>query len=126
MPATMGAIRSAFAAIVSAGLTAAEDGNQELSATQRLSSSCALQSGPTTLVAGSSPATAVPHWCELTAMPIRRVKTRGKPARRIMAVARRTSSRCGGRFTGRQCTSTRSLGPTVTRLSGTGRSSLVR
>lgn len=55
-------VRRAWAAIVSAGFIAADDGKWPPSITQRLSRSCALHHGSSTLVAGSAPATTVPHW----------------------------------------------------------------
>src|SRR5262249_48308509 len=62
--------RSALAMIVSAGLTAELDTKNELSTTYRLSSSCALQSGSSAEVSGSSPKRTVPHWCATPASGI--------------------------------------------------------
>src|SRR5580698_2493429 len=55
------ATRRAFAAMVSAGLSAVEEGKQALSTTHRLSTSWARQVGSSTLRRGSAPMTAVPH-----------------------------------------------------------------
>ena len=48
--------------MVSAGFIAAEEGKKPPSTTQRLLTSCVLHQGSSTLVAGSVPATTVPHW----------------------------------------------------------------
>src|SRR5215468_2711533 len=57
------ATRSACATIVSAGFTAADDGKNDASTTNRFSTSCARQNGSSTDVRGSVPKTIVPHWC---------------------------------------------------------------
>ena len=76
------AVRSACAAMVSAGFTAAEVGRKLASTTKRFGWSWLRQKASTTLVAGSVPIRAVPHWCD----GVRRSKgfesTSGKPARR--------------------------------------------
>ena len=54
--------RSAFAIAVSAGFTAPMLGKKLVSTTYRLSTSCALQSGSSTEVAGSLPNRTVPAW----------------------------------------------------------------
>jgi hypothetical protein len=55
---------SAWAAMVSDGFTAAEVGKTLASAIQRLAWSCARPQGVATLLAGSVPIRAVPHWCD--------------------------------------------------------------
>ena len=55
------ATRRALAAMVSAAFRAAEEGKDALSPTQRLSTSCALHEGFSTLLPGSWPITKVPH-----------------------------------------------------------------
>src|SRR5215217_8351429 len=123
--ATVGATRSAFAAIVSAGLRAADDGKKLLSTTKRFLTSWLRQLGSSTLAAGSVPATAVPHIWELVAMPMRSVRTMGYPALRTARLTRLISSRCGMRLFGVQLIMILSLS-TITRLSGRARSSVVR
>jgi hypothetical protein len=69
--------RRTFAAIVRAGLSAADEQNPELSSTYRFATSCERPSGFSTLRAGSCPMTAVPHICEFVSMPMRSVKICG-------------------------------------------------
>src|SRR5262249_14464469 len=64
-------ILRALAMIVSAGLTALDDGKNEPSTTYRLSSSCALQFVSRTDVFGSSPKRSVPFWCATPASGMR-------------------------------------------------------
>lgn len=71
------ATRRARDATVSAGFTAAEDGKGEESTIQRLSTSWDLQYGSTTLVAGSTPMRAVPHWWDDASMPRSWVRATG-------------------------------------------------
>jgi hypothetical protein len=77
LAAIVGATRKALAAIVRAGLRAAEDGKKLLSTTNKLLTSWLRQLGSRTPADGSLPATAVPHIWELVAMPIRSVSTIG-------------------------------------------------
>src|SRR5262249_22478585 len=63
--------RSAFAMIVSAGFTAADDGKKLPSTTYKLSSSCALQLTSSADVFGSRPKRTVPFWCATPASGIR-------------------------------------------------------
>jgi hypothetical protein len=77
LTAMVGATRSALAAMVKAGLSAAEDGKKLPSTTNKLLMSWLRQSGSRTFADGSVPATAVPHMWELVAMPIRSVSTIG-------------------------------------------------
>ena len=77
LPAMVGATRSALAAMVRAGLTAAEDGKKLLSTMNRLLTSWLRQLESRMLADGSVPATAVPHMWELVAMPMRSVSTIG-------------------------------------------------
>ncbi len=56
------ATRKACAAIVSAGLTAADEGKNEASTTKRFSTSCVRQNGSSTDVRGPVPKHSVPHW----------------------------------------------------------------
>ena len=58
------ATRSACAAMVSAGLTAAELGRKAASTTNRFEWSWARQNGSSADVAGSVPNRTVPHWCD--------------------------------------------------------------
>ena len=78
--------------MVSAGLTAADDGNTELSVIQRLLRSWLRPVGSTTLSPASTPMRAVPHWCEVATIPRLWVKTNGNPARRRARRVLATSS----------------------------------
>ena len=77
------ATRSACATIVSAGFTAADEGKNDASTTNRFSTSCARQNGSSTDARGSVPNTSVPHWCVVFFAPCECAKTRGdqKPSR---------------------------------------------
>jgi hypothetical protein len=84
--------------MVSTGLEAVDDEKIELSTIQRLSRSCERQFLSTTEVLGSVPATAVPHMWEFVAMPISRVKMKGKPDLRIALRTLRTNCLCAARL----------------------------
>ena len=102
------AARSACAAMVRAGFTAAEVGRKLASTTNRFGWSWLRQKVSTTLVAGSLPMRAVPHWCE----GVRRSKgfesTTGKPARRSTALSLATRASCASQFERRQSRTMRS------------------
>jgi hypothetical protein len=57
------ATRNACAAIVSPGFTAADEGKNEASTTNKFGTSCVRQYGSSTDVRGSPPKQSVPHWC---------------------------------------------------------------
>src|SRR5262245_16044557 len=63
------AVRSACATIVNPGLTAADEGKNDASTTNRFRRSCARQNGSSTEVRGSFPKTSVPHWCVVLRLP---------------------------------------------------------
>src|SRR5215471_11879819 len=80
--------------MVSAGLSAAEDGKKLASTTYRLSWSQARQCGSSTDAAGSVPKRAVPHWCEGVSVPNGLDSTIGKPVSLSSRFATSTHFRC--------------------------------
>ena len=105
--------------MVSAGFTAAEVGRKLASTTKRFGWSCARQKMSTTLVAGSVPIRAVPHWCDGVRRSNGFDSTSGNPARRSTALSFATSASCASQFDRRQSKTIRSPS-TVTRLRGIG------
>src|ERR1700722_614442 len=71
--------RSAWAAIVSAGFTAADDGRNEASIKNKFLWSWLRQNGSNADVAGSVPKRIVPHWCDVECFKRGFVNTIGYP-----------------------------------------------
>src|SRR5687767_9242544 len=92
---------SACAAIVSPGLTAADEGKNEASTTNRFPISCARQYGSSTECRGSVPKHTVPHWCVVFRPPCECLTTHQKPSRRSIRLVSFTSRRCALRLLGR-------------------------
>ena len=113
------------AAMVSAGLTAAEVGRKPASTTNRFGWSRARQKGSSGEVAGSLPKRTVPHWCDGVRRSNGRRSTIG-----IAAGAEQLAHACARPSMRRSCWSAASPGRSAsvdtTRLSGSGRSSLIR
>jgi len=85
------ATRSACAMMVSAGFTAADDGKNDASTTNRFSTSCVRQNGSSTDVFGSAPKHNVPHWWVVLRLLCECVITIQKPRRFRMRVVSLTS-----------------------------------
>ena len=119
------ATRRACAAMVRAGLTAAEVGRKPASTTNRFGWSCARQNGSSAEVAGSVPKRTVPHWCEACAGRRPRQHDRVAGGAEQLAHARRPAPVCAAMLRAPPVERDRSPS-TRTRLSGSGRSSLIR
>ena len=87
--------------MVSAGFTAADEGKNDASTTNRFSTSCVRQNGSSTDVARIVPNTSVPHWCVVFALPCECLTTAQKPSRRRMRLVSLTSLPCARRLFGR-------------------------
>ena len=119
------AARSACAAMVSAGFTAADDGKNDASITNKFSTSCDRHQVSSTDVVGSVPNTAVPHWWVVLTTPREIGTTYQNPTLRNNRLVTEISSRCASAFSGshrsRICPSL----VMVTRLLGLGKSSVI-
>ncbi len=118
------ATRSACAAIVSAGLTAADVGRKLASTTNRFGWSKARQKTSSGASLGSLPIRTVPHWCDGVRLSKARDTTSGKPALRSTCLSLATSRSCASQLLRTHFKTMRSPS-TMTRLSGDGRSSLM-
>ena len=87
--------------MVSAGFTAAEEGKNDASTTNRLSTSWLRHHGSSTDVLGSSPKTSVPHWWVVFLPLCEWAMTTQKPISFSRRDQRRTSVVCEPRLLGR-------------------------
>src|SRR5688500_20182292 len=107
--------------MVSAGLTAADEGKNDASTTKRFDTSCALQYGSSTDVRGSLLKTRVPHWCVVFLAPCECFTISQNPSRRRIRSVSFTSRRCALMMLGRLRTRITPYDPLMKRLSGLGK-----